>query len=80
MALYHLDVHDNPSMNMKTLLGISPKFYVQPRWVQISNTIRMIDRFKKDLRQQDYLMSNIFDEDEEIQTKTHYAVVIIKQE
>ena len=56
VAFHDLTAHDNPSMDIKTLLGLGPKQCIQPRGVKISKTIRMIDRLKRDMRLKHYLM------------------------
>ena len=66
MAFHDLTAHDNPSMEMKTFLGLSPKFCIQSRGFKIINIIRMPHMLKRDVRLQNYLMSNSFEEDEEI--------------
>ena len=63
MSFRDLTAHDNPSVDMKTLLNLGPKSYIQLRGVKISNNIRMIDRFERHIRMKYYWMSNSFDED-----------------
>ena len=65
-GIYYLSKHLNPSMYIKILMALGPKFCIQPRGVKIINTIRITDRFKRDVRLHDYLISNRFDEDDEI--------------
>ena len=66
MAFHDLTVHNEPSMDTNTLLGLGPKFCIQPREVQLGNTMRMIGMFKRYVRLKGYLMPNIFDENDEI--------------
>ena len=66
MAFHDLTSHDKPYVDIKTLLGLGLKICIHPRGVQLSNMIRMIDRFKRDVRLKDYLMSNSFDVDNKI--------------
>ena len=65
MAFHYLTAHDKPSMDTNTLPRLGPKFCIQPRGFQTSNTIRMIDSLKRNERLKDYLMSNSFDKDDE---------------
>ena len=51
-------------MDITTLLGLGPKFCIQSRGVQLSNTMRMTDRFKRDDKLKYYLISNSFDDDD----------------
>ena len=64
ISLNDLIAHDKPSMEINTLLGLGLKLCTKSRVVQMSNTIRRIGIFKSDVRLKDYLMSNIFDEDD----------------
>ena len=65
MAFHDLAVHDDPSMGTNALLALGSKSCIQPRGVKISDTIRMIDTFKRDMKLKDYLMSKMFDKDYE---------------
>ena len=63
---YDLTLHDNLSTDMRTLLGLGPKFHIEPSRVKIINTIKMTHRFKRDVILLDYLLSNFIEKDEEI--------------
>ena len=65
MAFYDLTTHEKPEMSIRTLLGLGPNFYVQPKGSQGRNTSKMINRFKRDTTLKIYLMSNISVTDEE---------------
>ena len=64
MAFHYLTTHNKPTMSTKTLLGLGPAFCVRPKEAQWSDTSRMIDIFKIDVRLKDYLMSNSFTNDD----------------
>ena len=66
MAFHDLTTHDMPIMNIRALLGLGPKFCVQPKGIQWNDTNRMLHRFKKDLRLRNYLMTNIVINDEDV--------------
>ena len=62
MSFHGLAAQDNPSVEIMALLRLGPKSSIKSRGVKISNTIIMIDAFKRDTRMKDYLISNSFDE------------------
>ena len=66
MAFHDLTTHDNMSIDIKTFLVLGPKFYIQQKGFNVSDTIRMIDIFKIGVRLHAYLISIFFDEDDEI--------------
>ena len=51
-------------MDITTLLGLGSKLFIQSRGVQLSNTMRMTDRFKRDDKLKYYSISNSFDDDD----------------
>ena len=66
MAFNDLTTHDKPKMNIRTSLGLGPKFCAQPKGTQWRDTSRMIKRFKRYVILKNYIMSNSFVTDEEI--------------
>ena len=53
MAFNYLTTHDKPSMDIKSLLGLAPVFCVKPKRAHWSNTSRMIEILKRDIRLKD---------------------------
>ena len=66
MSFHDLTTNEHPSMHIKTLLGFSPKVFIKPRRLQLSNTMWTMDSVKRVVRLKDYLMSNSFDHDDKI--------------
>ena len=59
MVFHDLTTHAKPTMNIRTLLLLGPKFYVQPKETQWKDASRMTHGFKRDARLKNYLMIKI---------------------